>query len=65
MPPTEEEDKMEQLRRLDRIVTKTGKAVSIVVGVVGIIRIVSAYPIYIHITKKQREKVALKIYKHT
>lgn len=56
---------MEQLRRLDRIVTKTGKAVSIIVGVVGIIRIVSAYPIYIHITKKQREKVALKIYKHT
>ena len=89
MPPTKEEDKMEQLRRLDRSVTKTGTAVSIVVGiinalvfgigmcctmvweglmvpgiivgVVGIIGIVSAYPIYIHITKKQREKVEARI----
>lgn len=93
MPPTKEEDKMEQLRRLDRSVTKTGTAVSIVVGiistlvfgigmcctmvweglmvpgiivgVVGIIGIVSAYPAYIHITKKQREKVAPEIMRLT
>lgn len=93
MPPTKEEDKMEQLRRLDRSVTKTGTAVSIVVGiistlvfgvgmcctmvweglmvpgiivgVVGIIGIVSAYPLYIYITKKQREKVAPEIMRLT
>ena len=35
MPPTEEEDKMERLRRLDRSVTKTGTAVSILVGIVS------------------------------
>jgi len=93
MPPTKEEDKMEQLRRLDQSVTKTGTAVSIavgiistlvfgvgmcctmvweglmvpgiIVGVVGIIGIVSAYPIYIHITKKQREKVTPEIMRLT
>ncbi|MDE7282165.1 MAG: hypothetical protein K2N85_01020 [Lachnospiraceae bacterium] len=93
MPPTEEEDKMERLRRLDRSVTKTGTAVSIIVGVistlvfgvgmsctmvweglmlpgivigiVGIIGIVLAYPLYIHITKKQREKVAPEIIRLT
>lgn len=93
MPPTKEEDKMEQLRRLDRSVTKISTAVSIVVGiistlvlgvgmcctmvweglmvpgiivgVVGIIGIVSAYPVYIHITKKQREKVAPEIMRLT
>ena len=93
MPPTEEEDKMERLRRLDRSVTKTGTTVSIIVGVistlvfgvgmcctmvweglmlpgivigiVGIIGIVLAYPLYIHITKKQREKVAPEIMRLT
>ena len=93
MPPTEEEDKMERLRRLDRSVTKTGTAVSIIVGVistlvfgvgmcctmvweglmipgiiigiVGIIGIVLAYPLYIHITKKQREKVTPEIMRLT
>ena len=35
MPPTEEEDKMERLRRLDRSVTKTGTTVSILVGVIS------------------------------
>ena len=93
MPPTEEEDKMERLRRLDRRVTKTGTAVSIIVGIistlvfgvgmcctmvweglmfpgiiigiVGIIGIVLAYPLYIHITKKQREKVAPEIMRLT
>ena len=91
MPPTEEEDKMERLRRLDRSVAKTGTTVSIIVGVistlvfgvgmcctmvweglmfpgivigvVGIIGIISAYPLYIHVTKKQREKVAPEIIK--
>lgn len=93
MPPTEEEDKMERLRRLDRSVTKTGTAVSIIVGVistlifgvgmcctmvweglmfpsivigiVGIIGLVLAYPLYIRITKKQREKVAPEIMRLT
>ena len=93
MPPTEEEDKMERLRRLDRSVTKTGTVVSIIVGlistlvfgvgmcctmvwdglmfpgiiigIVGISGIVSAYPLYIHITKKQREKVAPEIIRLT
>ena len=91
MPPTEEEDKMERLRRLDRSVARTGTAVSIIVGiistlvfgfgmcctmvwkglmvpgimigVVGIIGIISAYPLYIYVTKKQREKVAPEIIK--
>lgn len=91
MPPTDEEDKMERLRRLDRSVTKTSTAVSItvgiisalvfgagmcctmvwegltlpgiIIGVVGILGMVSAYPLYIHITKKQREKVAPEIIK--
>lgn len=35
MPPTEEEDKMEQLRRLDRSVTKIGTAVSVAVGIIS------------------------------
>lgn len=35
MPPTEEEDKMERLRRLDRSVTKIGTVVSIIVGVIS------------------------------
>ena len=35
MQPTEEEDKMERLRGLDRSVTKTGTAVSIIVGVIS------------------------------
>ena len=93
MPPTEEEDKMERLRRLDRSVTKAGTAVSLIVGVIstlvlgvgmcctmvweglmlpgiiigtaGIIGSASAYPLYIHVTKKQREKVAPEIIKLT
>ncbi|MDE6640156.1 MAG: hypothetical protein K2K63_06515 [Acetatifactor sp.] len=93
MPPTEEEDKMERLRRLDRSVTKAGTAVSVIVGiistlvfgvgmcctmvweglmlpgiiigVVGMIGIASAYPLYTHVTKKQREKVAPEIIRLT
>lgn len=93
MPPTEEEDKMERLRRLDRSVTKAGTAMSVIVGiistlifgvgmcctmvweglmlpgiiigVVGIMGIASAYPLYTHVTKKQREKVAPEIIRLT
>ena len=92
MPPAEE-DKMEQLRRLDRSVTKAGTVISIIVGiistlifgvgmcctmvweglmlpgiiigVVGIIGIASAYPLYTHVTKKQREKLAPEIIRLT
>ena len=93
MPPTEEEDKMERLRRLDHSVTKAGTAVAVIVGiistlifgvgmcctmvweglmlpgiiigVVGIMGIASAYPLYTHVTKKQREKVAPEIIRLT
>ena len=89
MPPAEEEDKMERLRRLDHSVTRAGTVASVIVGTIstlvfgfgmcctmvweglmlpgiiigaaGIIGIASAYPLYIHVTKKQREKVAPEI----
>lgn len=82
-----EENKMEQLRRLDGSVTKKGTIVSlivgiigtllmgvgmsctmvwqgawfipgIVIGVVGIVLICCAYPLYNHITQKERERIA-------
>lgn len=87
--PPVQEDKMEQLRRLDQSVTRPGTIISIligsvstlilgvgmsctmvwtnlfalgvVVGLVGIAGIVAAYPVYNHITKKQREKLAPEI----
>ncbi len=34
-PPTEEEDKMARLRRLDASVTNTAQAVAVVIGVIG------------------------------
>ena len=34
-PPTQEEDKMEQLRRLDRSVTKAGAMISLTVGIIS------------------------------
>ena len=34
-PPEEKEDKMEQLRRLDKSVTKPGTIVSIIIGTIG------------------------------
>lgn len=93
-PPTEEEDKMERLRRLDQGVTRLGTIISIiigvisalvfgvgmcctmvwaetmfvpgiVIGVVGIAGMISAYPVYNHITKKQREKAAPEILRLT
>lgn len=87
--PPVQEDKMEQLRRLDQSVTRPGTIISIiigsvstlilgvgmsctmvwtnlfalgvVVGLVGIAGIIAAYPVYNHITKKQREKLAPEI----
>lgn len=89
-PPTQEEDKMEKLRRLDRSAAKAGGVISltvgtisslilgigmcctmvwagslfipgIVIGMVGIIGMIAAYPIFIRVTKKCREKVAPEI----
>ncbi|MBD5481578.1 MAG: hypothetical protein HDR15_03455 [Lachnospiraceae bacterium] len=89
-PPTQEEDKMEKLRRLDRSATKAGGVISltvgtisslilgigmcctmvwagslfipgIVIGMVGIIGMIAAYPIFIRVTKKRRERVAPEI----
>lgn len=89
-----EENKMEQLRRLDASATKPGTAASIIVGVigtllfgigmcctmvwmgnlfipgivigvVGLLAIAAAYPVYTHITKKQREKLAPEIMRLT
>lgn len=89
-----EEDKMEQLRRLDSSVTKRGTAWSLVIGVVGtiimgggmsmcmvgpeeyfipgillgivgMIPVIFAYPLYTHITKKEREKIAPEIIRLT
>lgn len=90
IPPTQEEDKMERLRKLDQSVTKPGTIVSlivgitsaliigvgmcctmvwadtwfipgIIIGVIGIVGVITAYPIYSRITKKQREKLAPEI----
>lgn len=88
--PTQEEDKMERLRKLDASVTKPGTIVSLIVGIIsalilgvgmcctmvwadtlfipgifigiiGIVGVVAAYPIYNRITKNQREKLAPEI----
>ena len=89
-----EQDKMEQLRKLDRNVTKKSSGIAIVLGVVGclllgigmcctlvwmgnwfvpgvvigiigIVAIGVAYPLYVYITKKEREKIAPLILKLT
>lgn len=89
-----EEDKMEQLRRLDESATKPGTIAAlavgipsalvlgvgmcctmvwagqwfipgIIIGVVGIFGVMSAYPLYSHITKKRREKIAPEILRLT
>ena len=93
MPPTQEEDKMEQLRKLDAGVTRPGTIVSIVVGtistlifglgmcctmvwtdlfaagivigIIGMAGIASAYPLYVSVTKKQRAKIAPEIMRLT
>lgn len=85
-----QENKMEQLRDLDKSVTRPGTIVAIAIGVistlffglgisctlvwasqlfipgigigvVGIIGIVAAYPVYVRVTKKQRQKLAPEI----
>lgn len=92
MPP--EEDKMEQLRRLDGSVTQKASIAAmvfgvigalimglgmsccmvwggvwfipgIVIGIVGIVGIALAYPMYNRIVKKQREKIAPEILRLT
>ena len=91
-PP--EEDKMEQLRRLDRSVTEKGTVISIVLGVLGTLILglgmscalvwqgmlflpgiiiglagigilASAYPVYNHVTRKERERIAPEILRLT
>ena len=91
-PP--EEDKMEQIRRLDRSVTEKGTVISIVLGVLGTLILglsmscalvwqgmlflpgifiglagigilASAYPVYNHVTRKERERIAPEILRLT
>ena len=93
-PPTQTEDKMERLRKLDRDVTKPGLIAAlivgivstlvmgfgmcctmvwsetlfvpgIVIGVIGIAGVCASYPLYTHITKKQRDKLAPEIVRLT
>lgn len=93
-PPTQEEDKMERLRKLDRDVTKPGLIAALVVGIVstlvmglgmcctmvwgktlfvpgimigvaGILGICAAYPLYIRVTKRQRDKLTPEIMRLT
>lgn len=87
MPP--EENKMEQLRKLDQSATQKGTVVSLIIGVlstlifgigmccsmvwkeyfiwgifigvIGLIGMGMGYPIYKHVTAKQREKLAPEI----
>ena len=99
--PTEKEDKMAQLRRLDQGVTSKATTVSlvlgilgalimgcgmslvmtdlgtvlgigtmamvlgVVIGVVGIGLVCSAYPVYNRVIKKEREKIAPEIIRLT
>lgn len=89
-PPTQEEDKLERLHRLDQSVTKPGMIAAlivgvigtlvmgvgmcctmvwgetlfvpgIIIGVVGMVGICAAYPLYIRITNRRRKKLAPEI----
>ena len=53
-----EEDKKEQLRQMDKRVSRKGMIISIIIGVIGIVMIALAYPLYERITKKERKKIA-------
>lgn len=88
--PEAREDKMEQLRRLDKSVTKPGTVISliigiigtlvmgagmsmcmvggddlfipgIIIGIVGILGVIAAYPLFNAVTKRQRSKLAPEI----
>lgn len=92
--PEAEEDKMEQLRRLDRSVTKPGTVAAlivgilgslvmgtgmsmcmvwgddtfipgIIIGVVGMLGVICAYPLYSAVTKRRRAKLAPEIIRLT
>lgn len=87
---TQNEDTLEQLRSLDKSVTKPGTVIAlifgiisslilgigmccvmvwgdsmfipgIIIGVVGMLGMIAAYPLYSSITKKRREKLAPEI----
>ena len=91
---TPEEDKMEQLRRLDQSATQKGSIISmivgicgtlllgigmccamvwmgawfipgIVVGIIGIAFVCAAYPLYIRVTERERQKIAPEILRLT
>ena len=51
-----EEDKMEQLRQMDKRVSRKGMIISIIIGVIGIVMIALAYPLYERITKKNERR---------
>lgn len=53
-----DESKMDKLRALDAQVTKKAAMVSIIVGIIGLIPVALAYPIYHRTLKKEREKIA-------
>ena len=74
--PTEKEDKMEKLRRLDASASKPGMCCTmvwadtlfvpgIVIGVVGIACVAAAPAVYKRITKKRRKKLAPEILRLT
>ncbi|MCM1529067.1 MAG: hypothetical protein NC093_03625 [Alistipes sp.] len=60
---------MDRLHRLDKIVTHIGTMISIIIGIItgiiGMVMIALAYPIFSYITKKQREKIAPEILRLT
>ena len=89
-----EQDKLEQLRRLDAEVTRKGSTISLVVGIlgalllgtgmsccmvwgglwfvpgilvgiIGIVGVAMAYPLYERVTRKEREKIAPEILRLT
>ncbi|MBR6735296.1 MAG: hypothetical protein IKL92_00300 [Oscillospiraceae bacterium] len=91
---TTDEDKLEQLRRIDASTTQKGTAMALIVGilsslifgigmsmimvwggdlmlpgiligVVGLIGVVMAYPIHLTVTKCEREKVASEVIRLT
>ena len=53
-----EEEKMEQLRQMDKRVSRKGLIISIIHGVIVLVMIALAYPLYERNTKKERKKIA-------